>query len=96
MAKPTGVGSQIIQLRESGLTYNSIVKRLGCAKSTVKYHCDKHGLNDIGFKLVKVSEEMQKKIYDYCQSHSLEEAVNNFGLSLSTIKKFRKKESHIA
>ena len=30
---------QILALREKGYTYNQIVEQLGCAKSTVSYHC---------------------------------------------------------
>ena len=30
---------KIIELRERGYSYNQIVCELGCAKSTVSYHC---------------------------------------------------------
>ncbi len=30
---------KILELRSQGLTYNEISKQLGCAKSTVSYHC---------------------------------------------------------
>lgn len=39
---------QIMQLRAEGCSYNEIVRRLGCAKSTIAFHCstkeshDKH------------------------------------------------------
>lgn len=30
---------EILKLRQKGLTYNQIVKRIGCSKSTVSYYC---------------------------------------------------------
>lgn len=35
----TNLGKQILELREQGLSYNKIVERLGCSKSTVSYWC---------------------------------------------------------
>ena len=32
---------QILELRAQGLSYNEIVKELGCSKSSVSYHCGK-------------------------------------------------------
>lgn len=39
---------EILKLRNSGLSYNQIVKILGCSISTISYHCNKLGINDIG------------------------------------------------
>jgi len=44
---------QIIQLRKDGKTYNEIVSILGCAKSTISFHC-----ND---KVRKDSAKRQRK-----------------------------------
>lgn len=35
---------KILELRKKGFTINQIVSELGCAKSTVSYHINKHGL----------------------------------------------------
>jgi transcriptional regulator with XRE-family HTH domain len=32
---------QILKLRSQGLSYNQIVNKLGCSKSTISYHCGK-------------------------------------------------------
>lgn len=34
-----GIGEQINQLRSQGLSYRDIESRLGCARSTISYHC---------------------------------------------------------
>lgn len=38
---------EILRLREQGLTYRQIAKKLGCSKGTISYHC---GLDDEGRK----------------------------------------------
>jgi DNA-binding CsgD family transcriptional regulator len=37
---------KIISLRKEGKTYKEITKILGCAMSTVSYHCQIHKLGD--------------------------------------------------
>ena len=37
---------EILKLRKEGKTYNEIVEILGCAKSTVNYHCKKINNNE--------------------------------------------------
>lgn len=37
---------KIIELRKKGFSYNEIVKKLNCSKSTVSYHCSKLEYND--------------------------------------------------
>lgn len=36
----TDLGANILRLRKQGLSYNKIVKELGCSKSTVAYYCN--------------------------------------------------------
>ncbi len=44
---------KIIELRKAGLSFNQIVKELGCSKSTISYHCKNEGLSDIGIEKLK-------------------------------------------
>lgn len=44
---------KIFELRKSGLSFNQISEKLGCAKSTISYHCKKIGLSDIGINELK-------------------------------------------
>ena len=36
---------KILELRKLGYSYKKIKKTLGCALSTISYHCKKNGLN---------------------------------------------------
>ena len=97
MAKPTGIGADIISLRNAGRTYDQIQEELSTednqlSKNTINYHCKKSGLTDIGFKKVQVSDEVVKEIYDYCKiiGNTISMASKKFDLSISTIKKYKK------
>ena len=92
MARKRGIGDEIISLRNSGLKYDQIQERLKCSKSTIHYHCAKHGLTDIGFKSPsRISDEIANAIRDFLniEGNTLQMAVEKFDLSLSTIKKYR-------
>lgn len=65
---------KILQLRKQGLSYDKIVKELGCAKSTVAYHCNQTSKDksDIGRKHRRKNQHpLAKKLesflyrYDY-------------------------------
>ena len=90
MARPRQIKSQILSLREQGKTYNEIAKELECAKSTINYHCKKHDLTDIGLKNVRIDSDTAEKIYEFCKQNSVADAVKHFGVSKSTIKKYKK------
>jgi predicted transcriptional regulator len=77
---------QIIELRKKGLTINDIVKQLGCAKSTVSYHINNHGL---GYE-TKFSEKMIEEMNIYYLTHTVEETSNFFKISTSSVKKYCK------
>ena len=74
---------KILELRKKGLTIDEIVKKLGCAKSTVSYHINNNGLG---------AKRITKKIIDemniFYLTHSLEETSKNFNVSISTITKY--------
>jgi DNA invertase Pin-like site-specific DNA recombinase len=90
MARPRQIKSQILSLREQGKTYNEIAKELECAKSTINYHCKKYDLTDIGLKNVRIDSDTAEKIYEFCKHNSVADAVKHFGVSKSTIKKYKK------
>ncbi len=53
---------KILELRKSGKSYNEISQILGCAKSTVSYHCSKMDVNDVLIsKLSKIKNLDQRK-----------------------------------
>jgi IS30 family transposase len=91
MAKPRQIKNEILRLRDQNYTYDQIAKELNCSKSTVSYHCVRQDVNDIGLTKHKISEEMAEDIYSFCKEHKIKEAMAHFGLSESTIKKYKKK-----
>ena len=70
---------QILKLRKEGKTYNQIQDELGCAKSTISYHCSKAGMSKLIDK-VELSEEdviKIKEVYVGCLTKkSLSEKFN--------------------
>jgi transposase len=90
MAKPRNIKNEILRLRDQNYTYDQIVKELNCSKSTVSYHCVRQDVNDIGLTKHKISEEMANDIYEFCKDNKIKDAINHFGLSESTIKKYKK------
>jgi 5-methylcytosine-specific restriction endonuclease McrA len=62
---------QILLLRSNGKTYNEIVKELGCAKSTVSYHCgqnQKQKTLDRQIKNRKKQHPYIRKMYRFKES----------------------------
>jgi len=58
---------KILELRKSGHTYNEIVKQIGCAKSSVSYHC---------------SDKVKQKYKDYRNKNrkkSIKDLKSQFG-----------------
>ena len=37
---------KILELRLQGKSYKEIERELGCARSTIAFHCQRHGLNN--------------------------------------------------
>jgi hypothetical protein len=79
---------EIITLRKEGKTYKEIVNLLGCAMSTVSYHCKIHKL---GVNNQKVSEDEIKSfqiLYDTLGS--LKKVMKKTNRSFETVKKYVK------
>jgi|LakMenE18May11ns_1017448.scaffolds.fasta_scaffold8569056_1 transposase len=90
MAIKRNLKPQILSLRNQGKSYREIQKELVCSKGTINYHCKENELTDIGMKVAPISDDVKFEISDFCKEHTLMEASNHFGLSLSTIKKYKK------
>lgn len=85
-----GLKEKIIELRKQKLTYNQIAEKLNCAKSTISYHCRNEGIDDIGLKLNPVKSTIVKQIRSFTRKNSLNAAAKHFGLSKTTILKYKK------
>ena len=90
MARPRQLKNQVLTLRAEGKSYRAIQKELNCSKGTVNYHCKDNDMTDIGMKIHPLSNETKSEIAEFCQTNTSVKATNHFGLSLSTIKKYRK------
>lgn len=76
---------KIITLRKEGKTYKEITKILGCALSTVSYHCQIHKLGDNNKKVEEEEKQQLQKLYD--QVGSLKKVAKMSGRSFQTVKK---------
>ena len=90
MAIKRNLKSKILTLRNQGKSYREIQKELSCSKGTINYHCKENELTDIGMKIAPVNLEIKSEIAEYCKDSTLADASKHFGLSLSTIKKYKK------
>lgn len=72
---------KILELRREGFTINKIVEELGCAKSTVSYHINNHGLGQDKI----MTDELIEQIKTYYLSHTIYETSDFFGISTSSV-----------
>jgi len=90
MAKPRHLKEKVLQLRGEGKSYREIQKILGCSRGTVNYHCKENDMTDTGLKVHPLPKELKIQIAEFCKTNTSVVATAKFGLSLSTIKKYRK------
>jgi transposase len=90
MARPKGLKNQVLKLRAEGKSYRAIQKELNCSRGTINYHCKDNDMTDIGMKVHPLTNELKTQIAEFCQTNTSAKATEQFGLSLSTIKKYRK------
>jgi DNA-binding CsgD family transcriptional regulator len=90
MARPRQLKNQVLTLRAEGKSYRAIQKELHCSRGTVNYHCKDNDMTDTGMKVYPISKELKLQISEFCKTSTSVKASEHFGLSLSTIKKYRK------
>ena len=77
----TVLKKRILELFNSGLSYDQISKQLRCSKGTISYHCSKLIKNDY-------TPELLKKYQDYYdQGNSIKKTATNFKLTRQTLAK---------
>jgi DNA-binding CsgD family transcriptional regulator len=92
MSAPRNIKEQILRLRMEGKSYREIEKELNCSRGNVWFHCNKHGLTDTGKKKHALDKKTKRQIAKFCKSHTSLQASKHFGLSIATIKNYRKFE----
>lgn len=81
--------TKILKLRAQGKVYNEIKKTLNCSKSIISLYCTEHNVADKGRKLQPVSLETKKQIAEFCKTNNYTAGIAHFGLSRSTVFKYR-------
>jgi uncharacterized protein YerC len=82
------LSEKIIKLRNDGKTYLEIQNELGCAKSTISYHCKLHKLGGFSDRLSDTEKNELQKLYD---EHGSVKMVSNItGRAVSTIMRYVK------
>jgi len=76
-------------LRKQGSSYNGIVEKTGCSKSTISRYCKKANLSDIGIKPNAISNEKIKKIKKYASTHTIKETAIHFKIGTTTVSKYK-------
>lgn len=79
----------ILELRKQGKTYRQIENLLKCSRTTIHYHCNKHNLNDTGKKRYAITDNIKLAISQFCKENSTLKAQKYFGVSKSTIFKYK-------
>lgn len=77
----------ILKLREQGLTYNEIVNKLGCSKSTVSYYCRKNGVSRYDNSFKNIDNLIFKMQNYYNEGHSIREVAKEFNVTVYSSKK---------
>lgn len=79
---------KILKLVNNGLTYKQIQKELGCALSTISYHCKNNGIESKHTQK-KLSDETIKKIKElYNELRSSNKVAKMMNLSKTTVLKY--------
>lgn len=82
--------TEILVLRNQGLSYKEICNKINCSISTVSYYC--RGDEFIPENKRKIPNEVQIEIEKFCKNHTNSEATKKFGFSLSTIKRYSNRD----
>lgn len=80
--------NRIIELVEKGTTFKEIKKELGCALSTIAYHCKKEGIESKNITK-KIDDDTIQKINELYQSGLTSiQVAKELGISKTTILKY--------
>jgi len=75
---------QILELRKRGFTYKKIQETLGCNKSTVSYHCNKHRQEKMRQYQRKYSKAKYHDNHKTSVNYILDQKIRRFHRSLTT------------
>lgn len=84
---------KIIELRERGLSYKQIEKELGCARSTIQYHCKNEGLNKNLPQPNKLVDELVDRIREEYRTRPAKQIAERYGISKGVVYNYCKNVS---
>ena len=76
---------RILKLKKEGKTHNEIAKELGCAKSTVSFHCINSGVRRDIRKLTDIEITEMMEVF---KIKTIKETSEQFNVSITTVKKY--------
>lgn len=82
------VRSKIVELRKSGLRYAEIKKIVGCAQSTISYHCKNSGLQDSNSRTKPTTQLIKEWQRYYDTGVTTEQVAKKFRRHPQTIRKY--------
>lgn len=83
---------KILRLRKNGLSYNEIEKELGCARSTISYHCKNNNVNTPITRKNKISDDIINNIINDRKTNTIKDISIKYNVSINTVIKYSKKE----
>lgn len=84
---------KILNLRKLGYSYKKIERELGCARSTISYHCRKNNLTPKS--TIKIDDNLIKNIISDRNYLTIKEISKKYGISISSVKKHTSKKIEI-
>lgn len=83
-----GFKSEILRLRNNGMSYAEISKQVGCSKSTVSFHCTNSGLGYIGLGKTQLDRSVINEMMEYRKLHTIQQTASQFMVSPATVKRY--------
>lgn len=81
---------KIIELRKKGKSYKEIKKELKCSAGYISEVCKSVGLNNIGLDMSrKLTDKEIEELKEYYKTHTKEETALRFGVSSTTVTKYK-------
>lgn len=81
---------KILELRKNGLSYDEIQKKLGCAKSTISYHCKNNNVNIPVIRKNKISDDIINNMINDRKTNSVKDISIKYNVCVNTVVKYCK------
>lgn len=87
----SSIKETVLKLRKEGKSYSEIHKISGVSKSYISSICMKENINDIGLTNYNIlSCEEIERMKEFYNTHTIKETAKEFGISRTTVIKYKK------